>query len=308
MLGYHSGMPTLSVVEVVPRDGLQNETAVLDPQTRIELITKLVDAGARRIEAVSFVNPTRVPQMADAEAVMAGVPRRDGVRYAGLVLNERGLERALAARVHEVNVVLVASETLSQRNQGTGVASMLELTGRVVQQAREAGVFSTVTIAAAFGCPFEGEMPLGRVSELLGYIAAQGPDEIALADTIGVGVPAQVRALVETACRYAPGIPLRFHFHNTRNTGYANALAALDFGVTTLDAATGGYGGCPFAPNATGNIGTEDLLYAARRSGYEVTQSLDRLGEIGRWLQDRLQKPIQTLLPRAGDFPPAASE
>jgi hydroxymethylglutaryl-CoA lyase len=304
-LGDTDSMPTLNIVEVGPRDGLQNEAAVLDPATRIELIGKLAAAGADRIEAVSFVSPSRVPQMAQAEEVMAGVPRRAGLRYAGLVLNDRGLDRALAAGVDEVNVVVVASETFSQRNQGASVAQMLDVAGRVVRRAREAGRFATVTVATAFGCPFEGEMPADRVTGLVARIADSGPDEIALADTIGAGVPAQVRALTDGSRRQAPGIPLRFHFHNTRNTGYANALAALDAGVTTLDAAVGGYGGCPFAPNATGNIGTEDLVYAARRSGFDVRQTEAAAGEIALWLQDRLGKPVQTMLPRAGTFPPA---
>ncbi len=298
-------MPTLTIVEVGPRDGLQNEAAVLDVATRIEFIGKLVAAGAKRIEAVSFVSPSRVPQMAQAEEVMAGVPRRPGLSYAGLVLNDRGLDRALAAGVDEVNVVVVASETFSQRNQGASVAGMLDVADRVVRRAHAAGRFATVTVATAFGCPFEGEIPAGRVTELVARIADSGPDEIALADTIGVGVPAQVRELIEGARRQAPSVPLRFHFHNTRNTGYANALAALDAGVTTLDAAVGGYGGCPFAPNATGNIGTEDLIYAARRSGFEIGQTETAAGEIALWLQDRLGKSIQTMLPRAGSFPPA---
>lgn len=297
-------MPTLEIVEVVPRDGLQNEATTLDVPTRVELIQRLVAAGAQRIEAVSFVHPKRVPQMAFAEDVMAGAPRHAGLSYAGLVLNDRGLERALTAGMDEVNVVVVASETFSQRNQGSDVAGMLEVAGRVVATSRDAGLRSTVTVAAAFGCPFEGDTPVARVAELLARIADLGPDEICLADTIGVGVPAEVRALVAAAGERAPGVPLRFHFHNTRNTGYANALAALDLGVTRLDAAAGGFGGCPFAPAATGNIGTEDLLYAARRSGYGTTQDLVAVGEVGRWLEERLDSPIQTLLPKAGDFPP----
>lgn len=303
-VGYAPSMSLLEIVEVVPRDGLQNEATVLDVPTRVELVRRLVDAGAQRIEAVSFVHPKRVPQMAFAEEVMAAVPRRAGLSYAGLVLNDRGLERALLAGVDEVNVAVVASETFSQRNQGSDIAGMLEVAGRVVADSRAAGVRSTVTVAASFGCPFEGDTPVARVADLLGRIAALEPDEICLADTIGVGVPADVRALVAAAGERATGIPLRFHFHNTRNTGYANALAALDLGVTRLDAAAGGFGGCPFAPNATGNIGTEDLLYAARRSGFEIGQDLVAVGAVGRWLEEQLSSPVQTLLPKAGDFPP----
>ncbi|MEU6748567.1 hydroxymethylglutaryl-CoA lyase [Spirillospora sp. NPDC046719] len=292
-----------TVLEVGPRDGLQNEARVLAPDDRIAFITRCVDAGARRIEAVSFVNPRRVPQMAGAEEVMAGVPRRDGVSYSGLVLNRRGLDRALDAGVDEVNVVLVASDTFSVRNQGSTMAEMLDAWDGIAAAAHDAGVPAGVTIAVAFGCPFEGETPPERVAEIARRAHAAGAFEIAIADTIGVGVPAQVRDLTARVRAAAPGTPLRFHFHNTRNTGYANALTAVDLGVTTLDASTGGFGGCPFAPAATGNIATEDLLYALHRSGVETGIDMDAVAETGTWLADLLGTPAPALLGRAGGYP-----
>jgi hydroxymethylglutaryl-CoA lyase len=292
-----------TVLEVGPRDGLQNEDRVLAPDDRIAFIARCVDAGARRIEAVSFVDPKRVPQMAGAEEVMAGVPRRDGVSYSGLVLNRRGLDRALDAGVDEVNVVLVASDTFSVRNQGSTMAEMLDAWDGIAAAAHDAGVPAGVTIAVAFGCPFEGETPPERVAEIARRAHAAGAFEIAIADTIGVGVPAQVRDLTARVRAAAPGTPLRFHFHNTRNTGYANALTAVDLGVTTLDASTGGFGGCPFAPAATGNIATEDLLYALHRSGVETGIDMDAVAETGTWLADLLGTPAPALLGRAGGYP-----
>ncbi|XVQ08785.1 hydroxymethylglutaryl-CoA lyase [Spirillospora sp. CA-255316] len=291
-----------TVLEVGPRDGLQNEERTLSPEDRIAFITRCVEAGARRIEAVSFVNPERVPQMAGAEEVMAGVPRRDGVSYSGLVLNRRGLDRALTAGVDEVNVVVVASDTFSVRNQGCTTAEMLDAWDAIAAAAADAGVPAGMTIAAAFGCPFEGETPPGRVAEIARRAHAAGASEIALADTIGVGVPAQVRDLTRRAREAAPGTPLRFHFHNTRNTGYANALTAVDEGVTVLDAAAGGFGGCPFAPAATGNIATEDLLYALHRSGVETGYDMEAAAATGIWLGELLGKPAPALLGRAGPF------
>ncbi len=297
-------MPEVSIVEVAPRDGLQNEDALLSVEDKIALVERAVAAGLRRIEAVSFVNPARVPQMAGAEEVMAGVPRVAGVSYSGLVLNQRGLDRALAAGVAEINAVVVATDEFSKRNQGCTVAEGVRAWERIAADAHAAGVPATVTIAAAFGCPFEGEVPAERVLDLVRRVASAGPAEIALADTIGVGVPTQVRELLTGAARIAPGVPLRCHFHNTRNTGYANAWTALDCGVAALDASIGGTGGCPFAPAATGNIATEDLLYTMDRSG--VTTGVSLAGVIGTadWLAGKLGKPTVALLGRAGPFPP----
>ncbi|MFI0350829.1 hydroxymethylglutaryl-CoA lyase [Actinomadura sp. 9N407] len=290
------------MLEVGPRDGLQNEARALSPEDRIAFITRSVDAGLRRIEAVSFVHPKRVPQMAGAEEVMAGVPRREGVSYSGLVLNRRGLDRALAAGVDEVNVVVVASDTFCTRNQGCTTAEALDAWDGIAAAAADAGVPAGMTIAAAFGCPFEGETPPERVAEIARRAHAAGAFEIALADTIGVGVPAQVRDLTRRTREAAPDTPLRFHFHNTRNTGYANALAAVDEGVTILDASTGGFGGCPFAPAATGNIATEDLLYALHRSGVTTGVDMETVAGTGIWLGELLGKPAPALLGRAGPF------
>lgn len=294
----------VTLVEVAPRDGLQNESGIVSAADTIRLVRRSVDAGLRRIEAVSFVDPRRVPQMADAAAVMAGVPRADGVSYAGLIFNERGLDRALAAGVDEVNIVVVATDSFSLRNQGCSTAQGVERWVKLAARAREAGLFRTVTIAAAFGCPFGGEVPEATVLELIRRVAEAEPDEIALADTIGVGTPDRVRALVAGAARIAPDAPLRCHFHNTRNTGYANAIAALEAGVQVLDASTGGIGGCPFAPAATGNIATEDLLYALDRMGVETGVRIEPVIETSAWLGELLGKPAPALLGRAGLFPP----
>ncbi|MEU5987946.1 hydroxymethylglutaryl-CoA lyase [Spirillospora sp. NPDC047418] len=298
-------MTDVELIEVGPRDGLQNEAAILPTADKVRLIERSVAAGLRRIEAVSFVNPKRVPQMADAEAVMERLPRPDGVRYAGLVLNPRGLDRALATGVDEVNVVVVSTDEFSRRNQGCTVDEGVANWARIAADARAAGLFRTVTIAASFGCPFEGEVPAERVLDLVRRVAESEPDEIALADTIGVGVPAQVRTLLAGAAEIAPGIPLRCHFHNTRNTGYANALTALDHGVSALDASTGGFGGCPFAPAATGNIATEDLLYSLDRMGVATGVRMAPVTETAAWLSGRLDSPVQALLGRAGPFPEA---
>jgi len=293
---------SVQVIEVGPRDGLQNEPVTLSVEQKVTYVESLVKAGLRRIEVVSFVNPARVPQMAGAEEVMAAVPRTDGVSYAGLVLNERGLDRALGAGVDEVNVVVVASETFSQRNQGASITESSAMAARVVSRAQDAGLRTTVTIAAAFGCPFEGEVPTDRVTELARRCDASGVDEIALADTIGVAVPADVRRVV-SAVREVTGRPLRLHLHNTRNTGYANAITAVEMGVAALDASSGGIGGCPFAPNATGNIATEDLVYLLSRSGIDSGLALDDLLTPSALVAQLLGAPVPALLPRAGDFP-----
>ncbi|WBB77169.1 hydroxymethylglutaryl-CoA lyase [Micromonospora sp. WMMD1128] len=292
------------VVEVSPRDGLQNESEILPTASKIELIRRCVDAGARRVEAVSFVRADRVPQMADAEAVMAEVPRRSDVSYIGLVLNRRGLDRALAAGVDEVNCVVVATETFSRRNQGASVDTMVQAWSEIATAAHAAGRRASVTVAAAFGCPFEGDVAPSTVGELVARLAEGEPDEIALADTIGVGVPAQVRHLVAAAGAAAPGVPLRLHLHDTRNTAIANALAAVEAGVSVLDASVGGIGGCPFAPAATGNVATEDLVYALHRSGHQTGLDPRGLIETAAWIGDRLGKAsLPGALGRAGWFP-----
>jgi hydroxymethylglutaryl-CoA lyase len=294
--------PAVDIVEVGPRDGLQNEQHLVSTAAKIAYIRALVDAGARRIEATSFVHPKRVPQMADAEAVMAGVPRPDGVSYIGLLVNARGLDRALAAGMDEVNVVVVATETFCQRNQGMSVAEAVRSFAALSGRAHAAGPRVTATIGASFGCPFEGEVAPETVAELARQCADAGADEIALADTIGVGVPADVERLVR-AVRAVTDLPLRFHFHNTRNTGYANALTAVALGASALDSSAGGIGGCPFAPAATGNIATEDLAYALRRSGIESGVDLSRVVSAAALIGGELGITLPALLGRAGDFP-----
>lgn len=317
----------VEIVEVGPRDGLQNEQTLLPTEAKVELIRRSLAAGVRRVEATSFVHPRLVPQMADAEAVMAAVRAPgfldraaeeagqeiapDDVRYIGLVLNPRGLTRALDAGVDEVNVVVVASDTFSRRNQNAGVEEMLDAADEIAAQARKAGVGVSVVISTAFGCPFEGEIDPDAVLAMARRSLAAGYDELAIADTIGVGVPAQVRALVEGIRamdgRTPDGDPvrLRAHFHNTRNTGYANALAAVEAGVEVLDSSAGGIGGCPFAPAATGNIATEDLLYLLHRSGYTTGVDLEAMARTGTWVCGELGKETPALLGRAGTFPPA---
>jgi hydroxymethylglutaryl-CoA lyase len=292
---------SVQIVEVGPRDGLQNESVLVPTETKVALIERAIAAGARRIEATSFVHPDLVPQMADAEAVMAAVPRRDDVSYIGLVLNRRGLERAIAAGVDELHVAVWASDTFGRRNQGQDVADGLRVWDEIAPLAHAAGVPISVSIAAAFGCPFEGEVPADRVVEIARRLAEAGPAEIGLGDTVGVGVPTQVTDLVG-GIREFVDIPLRCHFHNTRNTGYANAAAAVAAGVTALDASVGGLGGCPFAPAATGNIATEDLTYLLERMGVSTGMSLQANADTGLWLGEMGLRAVAQL-GRAGPFP-----
>ena len=291
------------IVEVSPRDGLQNERAVLETDAKVELITRAIAAGARRIESASFVHPKLVPAMADAEAVMDRVPRPEGVSHIGLVLNRRGYDRAVSAGVDEVNVVVPASDGFAKANQNSTTEALTEVAEEVLAEAASTGLFATVTIATSFGCPFDGEVPPDRVVEVARRAAAAGAKEIAIADTIGVGVPTQVRALLDGVRSVAPGVVTRAHFHNTRNTGYANAVAAYEWGVDWLDSSNGGIGGCPFAPAATGNIATEDLVYLLERMGVATGLDLDALIPIAGFLSDALGYRVPALLPRAGTFP-----
>ncbi|MDA8369879.1 MAG: hydroxymethylglutaryl-CoA lyase [Nocardiopsaceae bacterium] len=293
----------VEIVEVGPRDGLQNEDRPLSVEEKVELIDRVAAAGARRIEAVSFVNPRRVPQMAGAEEVMAGLDRTFGASYIGLVLNRKGLDRALEAGVDEVNVAVPATDEFCRRNQGCSVAEMLAAYEDIAAAAAAAAMPVSVTVSTAFGCPFEGETAPERVVEIARRAAAAGAVEIAIADTIGVGVPRQVADLLPRVRETADGARLRCHFHNTRNTGYANALTAYENGATVLDSSVGGFGGCPFAPGATGNIATEDLVYMLQRSGVETGIGLDAMARTGTWLGSRLGKEPPALLGRAGGFP-----
>ncbi len=297
----------VDIVEVAARDGLQNDPAVLSTEQKVHLITRALAAGLRRQEVASFVNPARVPRMADAEAVLAALPESGDASWIGLVLNARGFERARATQVDEINLVVMASETFSQRNQGMSTEDAVRTVEQVAPLALAAGIEPTVTLSASYGCPYEGHVPLGRVVALAERLAATGVTEIAVADTIGVAVPADVAART-AAVRAATGtLRLRAHFHNTRNTGYANALAAYDAGVTVLDASLGGIGGCPFAPRATGNIATEDLVYLLERSGVRTGVDLDALIAASDWLGDQLGRPTPGLVSKAGGFPAGGS-
>lgn len=299
--------PFVEIVEVAPRDGLQNEPRTLSIDKRVDLINRLADGGARRIEVASFVRADQVPQMAGAEEILRRLPRRPDLSYIGLVLNRRGAERAAQAGCAEINVVVPVTDTFSLRNQNATVSEMITAAEDCVRVAREAGTMVTVTLAVAFGCPFSGPVAVADVAEVCAKVSALGVDEIAFADTIGVGTPRQVSAMAEAAMRDRAGHGLRFHFHNTRNTGYANAHHAarlVDVPSVALDASVGGFGGCPFAPNATGNIATEDLAYLLRRENIPHTAlDLNSLTAATGWLAGCLDSPIQSFLSRAGDFP-----
>ncbi|GAK34571.1 hydroxymethylglutaryl-CoA lyase [Iodidimonas nitroreducens] len=302
---------SVSLVEVGPRDGLQNEARRLESTDKITLIKGLIDAGLRRIEVASFVSPKAVPQMADAEAVIAGLPARDDLTLIGLVLNMRGYERALATRradgggINEIGCVAVASNSFALRNQGQSRDESLSIAGDIIRRAHGDGLSAQITLSAVYGCPFEGEIDPATVIDMARRAADFEPDEIALADTIGVAVPAQVRDLFGSVREAVPHIPLRAHFHNTRNTGIANAWAALEAGVATLDASVGGLGGCPFAPAATGNIATEDLVYLLHRSAVTTDADLDQLIALTGWIGKKLGRDLPAQVSRAGPFPPA---
>ena len=289
------------ICDVGPRDGLQNEARTLEPAVRAELCDRLASAGLKRIEAASFVNPKLVPQMAGAEEVMAALHRMPGTTYAGLVLNDKGYERAVAAGVDEVHYAFAATDEFGRRNQNATTEEGLKTALALVARARSDRMPITVTVSVAFGCPFEGPVPPERVLSIVERLMAIPPDEVCLADTIGVGVPSQVKDLVGGAIRL--GATVGAHFHNTRNTGYANAVAALEEGAVSLDASVGGAGGCPFAPKATGNVATEDLVYLLRGLGVETGIDLDALIGVSQWLGGRLGKELPGMLARAGDFP-----
>ena len=298
-------MSRVTVCDVAPRDGLQNDEVVLEPGVRAELVDLLAAAGLPRIEAVSFVNPTRVPQMAGAEEVVAAVQRRPGVVYAGLVLNERGYDRLAATGLEEAHFAFAATETMNQRNQGAAVAASVEAAARIVARAHEDGIRASVTIGVAFGCPFEGAVEPEHVVHLAEQIAASRPDEVVLADTVGVGTPGRVGRLVESVAGL--GLPVGVHLHNTRNTGLANAYAAVEAGAAVLDASVGGIGGCPFAPRATGNISTEDLVYMLHGEGIETGIDLGVLIGVAEWLEGVLGRQLEGQVYRAGTFAPVAA-
>ncbi len=299
----------VDVVDVAPRDGLQSDAVMFSSAQKLELIRRIEFAGICRIEVASFVNPLRVPQMADAEDVFAGLQAARshsdaGATHIGLVLNGRGFDRAVASNAPEINVVVAVTDAFSQSNQSMTTDAAVAGAVEIVQRSRAVGLPVSVTLSVAFGCPFAGEVSTDQVLEIAQRIVTAGPNEIAIADTIGVAVPAAVRQLVGALLSTLPSnVALRAHFHNTRNTGLANALAAVEAGVRTLDASLGGIGGCPFAPKATGNIATEDLVYLLERSGYSTGVDLELLIEASDWLAAELGHPVPSLVAKAGSFP-----
>ena len=298
----------VSIIEVGPRDGLQSEPEILSTAVKIEFIERAIGAGIRRLEVSSFVHPKRVPQMADAEDVIRGLPDRDDVIYIGLVLNRRGFDRARDVNIDEIGMAVVASDTYNRRNQGVSTADSIQAWLEIAKDAKAAGIRANVMVSSAFGCPFEGEVPLQTVLDIVDQVAEADPIELGIADSIGVAVPNQITEMLGAIRERVPHLPIRCHLHNTRNTGLANAQAALDAGVASIDASIGGIGGCPFAPAATGNIPTDDLLYMLERSGVETGVSLEKIIETSGWLQEQLGRDVPAMLPKAGIFPQVAEQ
>lgn len=299
----------VEILEVGPRDGLQNEKVVFSTEDKLRMINGAIAAGVRRLEVASFVHPKRVPQMADAEGVIAGLEDCKDVTYIGLVLNKRGLLRGFATReggkrgIDEAGCVAIASDTFADKNQGQTSAESVDITKDMIKMAKAEGMSAQATISASFGCPFEGRVDPAKVIAMAEDIAEAGPHEIAIADTIGVGSPKRVTELISAIRERLPDMPLRAHFHNTRNTGLANAWAAYEAGVTTLDASVAGLGGCPFAPKATGNIGTEDLLYLLSESDVKTGIDLDQMIDLARWVETVLGRTPPAMVSQAGGFP-----
>ena len=283
----------VTICDVGPRDGLQNEEQTLEPSVRAELVNRLAAAGLPKVEAVSFVSAERVPQMAGAEEVVAGIERRDGVAYAGLVLNEKGYGRFAATGLDELHFTLAATEAFNRRNANRSIDESVEELARIRTDSPV-----SVSISVSFGCPFEGEVDPQRVLQLAERVTEAGADEVLFADTIGVGVPRQVRELLGDASGL--GVPVGLHLHDTRNTALANAYAALEAGATVFEASVGGLGGCPFAPRATGNVATEDLVYLFHGEGLETGIDLDALVGVAEWLEGVLGRPLPGRVYRAG--------
>ncbi|MCP4309247.1 MAG: hydroxymethylglutaryl-CoA lyase [bacterium] len=293
----------IQIVEVGARDGLQNEDVAVSTIDKLQLIAKVAAAGATRIEVASFVHPKLVPQMADAEQVVAGMAPVPAVARIGLVLNERGLDRVLQTDVEEINFVVGASEGFNQANQRTSVSSTMASIEEMLP--RVEGRKTTVTISVVFGCPYDGEVPVGSVVALAQRAVEAGADEVALGDTIGVATPGDVAETTAAVASVVDVSKLRCHFHDTRNTGVANVVAAVAVGIRTVDASVGGTGGCPYAPNATGNVATEDVVYTLHRMGYKTGIDLDAMIAAGHWLGEKLGRTLPSALGRAGGWPSA---
>ena len=293
----------ISILEVGPRDGLQSEPEILPTEVKKEFITRTIDAGIKQIEVTSFVHPKKVPQMADAEKLVESLPENDEVTYIGLIMNQRGFERARDCGIDEVGMVIVSTDSYNMKNQNVVTQESIDNWLSIAAEAKSAGIRTSVVIACSFGCPYEGEIDPEHIASIAEQILKGKPDVLGLADSVGVAVPSQIKETFSLVKELAPSIPLRTHLHNTRNTGLANAAAAVEAGVSIIDASTGGIGGCPFAPRATGNIPTDDLLYMLDRSGIETGVDLRQVVKTTDWLEEQLGRAVPAMVPKAGIFP-----
>lgn len=296
-------MSKISILEVGPRDGLQSEPEILPTEVKKEFITRTIDAGIKQIEVTSFVHPKKVPQMADAEKLVESLPENDDVTYIGLIMNQRGFERARDCGIDEVGMVIVSTDTYNMKNQNVVTQESIDNWLSIAAEAKSAGIRTSVVIACSFGCPYEGEIDPEHIASIAEQVLKGKPDVLGLADSVGVAVPSQIKKTFSLIKELAPSIPLRTHLHNTRNTGLANAAAAVEAGVSIIDASTGGIGGCPFAPRATGNIPTDDLLYMLDRSGVETGVDLRQVVKTTDWLEEQLGRAVPAMVPKAGIFP-----
>ena len=296
-------MPKISILEVGPRDGLQSEPEILPTEVKKEFITRTIDAGIKQIEVTSFVHPKKVPQMADAEKLVESLPENDDVTYIGLIMNQRGFERARDCGIDEVGMVIVSTDTYNMKNQNVVTQESIDNWLSIAAEAKSPGITTSVVIACSFGCPYEGEIDPEHIASIAEQVLEGKPDVLGLADSVGVAVPSQIKRTFSLVKELAPSIPLRTHLHNTRNTGLANAAAAVEAGVSIIDASTGGIGGCPFAPRATGNIPTDDLLYMLDRSGVETGVDLRQVVKTTDWLEEQLGRAVPAMVPKAGIFP-----
>ena len=298
-----TALKNVDILDVTARDGLQNESRMFSTDEKVELINRSLNSGFKRLEVASFAHPKYVPQMADAEAVIEALPDRDDVTYIGLTMNERGVDRALNTKIDEIGLVVVATDTFAQKNQKQTRQGSVDMACAMIKKIKAEGRKVNVTIGASFGCPFEGEVAVQTVVDMAAELADAGPREIAFADTIGVGNPWHVKDLLSQVKDTIPQMPLRAHFHNTRNTGVANVYAAVEAGISTLDVSIGGIGGCPFAPSATGNVAAEDVAYMLERHGYQTGLDLTKIIETAQWLSEIMDRQLPGMVSRAGPFP-----